>query len=93
MNASKKIKKGGLVGHHAQDAIPAESLPLAGLGASGSNASAYGVGFAGWVLPVGKLFLDFYGVVEHQALSVLPSFVDGWSVFNKEVPHNRNSVA
>jgi len=64
----KSEKKGGLIGHHAQYAIPAESLPIAGLGASGSDASAHGVSFTGWVQPVGELLLDFYGILEHQAL-------------------------
>tara|TARA_R100000008_G_scaffold11801_1_gene5928 strand:- start:555 stop:818 length:264 start_codon:yes stop_codon:yes gene_type:complete len=87
------MKKNDLLGHHAQDTIPAESLPLAGLGTLGGDASAHGIGPAGWVQPVGELFFDFDVVVERQALSVLPSFVDGRSVINKEVPHNENSIS
>ena len=82
-----------LLGPHAQDSIPAESLPLSGLGALGGDASAYGVGLAGWVQPIGELLLDFDAVVERQALEVIPSFVDGRSVINKELPHNAISVS
>tara|TARA_Y100000361_G_scaffold133183_1_gene131220 strand:+ start:50 stop:229 length:180 start_codon:yes stop_codon:yes gene_type:complete len=57
-----------LLGHHAQDSIPAESLPLAGLGTLGSDASTHGIGPAGWVQPVGELLLDFNAVIERQAL-------------------------
>ena len=88
----KNKKKVALLGHHAQYAIPAESLPLAGLGTLGGDASAYGVGFAGWVQPVGELLLNLDAVIERQALEVLPPFVDGRSVINKELPHNANSM-
>ena len=82
-----------LLGHHAQYAIPAESLPLAGLGTLGSDASTHGIGLAGWVQPIGELLLDFDAVVKRQALEVIPSFVDGRSVINKELPHNAISVS
>ena len=81
-----------LLGHHAQYAIPAESLPLAGLGTLGGDASTHGIGLAGWVQPVGELLLNLDAVVERQALEVLPSFVDVRSVINKELPHNANSM-
>lgn len=75
-------------GNHAQDSIPAESLPLSGFGTLGGDASALVL-----LRVVGKLLLDFDAVVERQALDVLPSFVDGRSVINKEVPHNADSIA
>ena len=76
-----------LLGHHAQDSIPAESLPLSGLDALGGNASALVL-----LRVVGKLLLNFDVVVECQPLGVLTPLVDVRSVINKEVPHNENSM-
>ena len=84
--------KGDLLGHHAQYAIPAEPLPLAGLGTLGGDASAYGVGLAGWVQPIGELLLNLHAVIERQALGVFTPLVDVRSVINKEVPHNAASI-
>ena len=76
-----------LLGHHAQDSIPAESLPLSGLDALGGDSRTIVV-----LLAVCELLLNLDAVVERQALEVIPSFVDGRSVINKEVPHNANSM-
>ena len=46
-----------------------------------------------WVQPIGKLLLNFYVVVECQALGVFTPLVDVRSVINKEVPHNADSIA
>ena len=90
----KSTKKYNFLGYgdHAQDSIPAESLPLSGFGTLGSNASAHGVGLAGWVQPIGELLLNFDAVVERQALGVFTPLVDVRSVINKEVPHNAASI-
>ena len=76
-----------LLGHHAQDSIPAESLPLSGLDALGGDSRTIVV-----LLAVCELLLNLDAVVERQALEVIPPFVDGRSVINKEVPHNANSM-
>ena len=77
-----------LLGHHAQDSIPAESLPLSGLDALGGDSRTIVV-----LLAVCELLLNLDAVVERQALEVIPSFVDGRSVINKELPHNAISVS
>jgi len=74
-------------GNHAQDSIPAEPLPLSGLGTLGGDASALVL-----LRVVGKLLLNFYVVVECQALGVFTPLVDVRSVINKEVPHNAASI-
>ena len=76
-----------LLGHHAQDSIPAESLPRSSLDALGGDSRTIVV-----LLAVCELLLNLDAVVERQALEVIPSFVDGRSVINKEVPHNENSM-
>ena len=76
-----------LLGHHAQDSIPAESLPRSGLDALGGDSRTIVV-----LLAVCELLLNLDAVVERQALEVIPPFVDGRSVINKEVPHNANSM-
>ena len=92
MKSTKKYNFLGY-GNHAQDSIPAEPLPLSGLGTLGGDASAHGVSLAGWVQPIGELLLDFDAVVERQALGVFTPLVDVRSVINKEVPHNAASIA
>ena len=76
-----------LLGHHAQDSIPAESLPRSTLDALGGDSRAVFV-----FLTVGELLLDFHEVVERKALEVLTPFVDVRPVINKELPHNANSM-
>ena len=92
MKSTKKYNFLGF-GNHAQDSIPAEPLPLSGLGTLGGDASAHGVSLAGWVQPVGELLLNFDAVIERQALGVFTPLVDVRSVINKEVPHNAVSIA
>ena len=77
-----------LLGHHAQDSIPAESLPRSSLDALAGDSRAIVV-----LLAVCELLLNLNAVVERQALEVIPSFVDGRSVINKELPHNAISVS
>ena len=86
----KSTKKYNFLGYgdHAQDSIPAESLPLSGLGTLGGDASALVL-----LRVVGKLLLNFYVVIERQALGVFTPLVDVRSVINKEVPHNADSIA
>ena len=76
-----------LLGHHAQDSIPAESLPRSCLDALGGDSRTIVV-----LLAVCELLLDLNEVVERKALEVLTSFVDVRSVINKELPHNENSM-
>jgi len=78
----KSKKKGGLVGHHAQYTIPTKSFPLSGFDTSGSDSSGNAISFAGWVMPIDELFLDFDRVVEHHSLEVFPSLMNGWPIFN-----------
>ena len=83
----KNKKKVALLGHHAQDSIPAESLPLSCLDALAGDSRTIVVLFA-----VRELLLNLDAVIERQALEVIPSLVDGRSVINKELPHNANSM-
>ena len=87
MKSTKKYNFLGY-GNHAQDSIPAEPLPLPSLSSLGGDASALVL-----LRVVGKLLLNFYVVVECQALGVFTPLVDVRSVINKEVPHNAISIA